>query len=561
MDSKKVNKFGKVLLGSFFVLSALAACNSTGGNEGASDNANENQSSNSGVANTDGFSEEVTLRVPVYDRGVEGVPTVDDNYWTNWIQEEFGDPNNINVEFVPITRQDVMTDYALLASSQDLPTILMEYDYPKVTQWANEGYLTTFDLNDFKEVAPTYYAQMEEEGQLDFTEMDGETYFTLAKRPYWASSYNFQQFYRKDWLEEVGYDEYPTTYKEYEEAMLKIQEAGLAEHPLGGAIIAAQGADVNIPFMDYPIDEKEWATYASAVLPPLGYEPSREYLRRENSKYNQGLLHPEYYITDLETQKARFINGETFVFGEYISSNSDTLNSFYENNPDAELAIVPMTGEDPEAGTSAAYMSDNPFGMIVGFSSQATEEELQAAWMYMEWMAQEETLETMQWGIEGENYTINEETQLPESVGDYEGEYKQGFNNNKDYWAIVVETRMAGTLEDMIAAVTPKGLPKDFTQEVIDVTKQKQELAKEGYAVNFPAYSVPIESEIEYMGTLQQLYTELRDTIVMSDPAEFDKLYDEYSEQYLEAGFQEIIEERAKAYEDGKSTKKLGPTE
>ena len=87
------------------------------------------------------FEENVTLRVPVYDRGVEGVPDVTNNYWTQWIQENFGDVYNVTVEYVPITRTDVMTSYALLAADQNLPTILMEYDYPKLSTWANDGYL------------------------------------------------------------------------------------------------------------------------------------------------------------------------------------------------------------------------------------------------------------------------------------------------------------------------------------------------------------------------------------------------------------------------------------
>ena len=80
------------------------------------------------------FAENVTLQIPVYDRGEAGVPDVTDNYWTKWVQDNFGTPYNITVEYVPITRTDVMTSYALLASSETLPTMLMEYDYPKVAQ-------------------------------------------------------------------------------------------------------------------------------------------------------------------------------------------------------------------------------------------------------------------------------------------------------------------------------------------------------------------------------------------------------------------------------------------
>lgn len=541
----KKNLSGMFLLtSSMFV---LAAC--SGGNEGAG------QESSVGVDETGSFAEKVTLQVPVYDRGVEGVPDVTDNYWTQYIQENFGDPNNIEVEFVPITRSDVMTDYSLLASSQDLPTILMEYDYPKLSQWANEGYLATFDMEAFKQIAPTYYAQMEENGLNQYSEMNGETYFVLGDRPNWSNSFNFQQFYRKDWLEQVGYNEYPATWEDWKDAMLKIKEAGLSEYPAGGTMIPGQGADLPWGFMEFPINEEEWAANISAVIPALTYEPTKKLLERENEKYDLGILNPEYYLTDSATAQAQFANGDTFVYGGYISNTMDWLKSFYESNPDAELGIVPPAENDVEGGTTAVYMADNPFGMIVGFSSMATEDEITAAWMYMEWMSQEDNLEALQWGIEGEHYTLNSDTNLPESIADYDGDKKQGYNNNADYWAIVTAARVVGNLEQQIAALSPKGLPQDFTAEILEQTERKRELGQQGYAVNFPTFTVPINSETEYTGTLTETYKELRDKLVMADPSEFESLYEEYSQAFNDAGFKEIVEERTQAYRDGNSTK------
>ena len=70
------------------------------------------------------------------------------------------------------------------------------------------------------------------------------------------------------------------------------------------------------------------------------------------------------------------------------------LTSFYETNPDAELAIYPVVTEDDTAAdgitVTPAYRSNNPFGMMVGFSSSATEDELKAAWMYLEWMCNDD---------------------------------------------------------------------------------------------------------------------------------------------------------------------------
>ena len=62
-----------------------------------------------GMASWEPFAERVKITVPVYDRSKEGVPAVDDNYWTKWIQENFGDKYNIDVQYVAIPRGDVMT--------------------------------------------------------------------------------------------------------------------------------------------------------------------------------------------------------------------------------------------------------------------------------------------------------------------------------------------------------------------------------------------------------------------------------------------------------------------
>lgn len=510
------------------------------------------------VAGIDGwepFAENVTLKIPVYDRGAEGVPNVSDNYWTHWVQENFGDKYNITVEYVPITRSDVLTSYALLAADQNLPTILMEYDYPKLAQWANDGYLTTYDIDEFAQVAPTYYQRMVDLDQLGYTQMDAECYFALAERPYYNTGYTYVTFYRQDWLEQVGYSEYPTTWAEQKELYQKLIDEGIAEHPLGGQMVTGAGVDQNYAFRTFPLDEENWAAYGDYAIPALGDEANRKFLQRENEKYNLGFTDPEYYVTDIETAKANFVNGKTLQYSGYISAEVDFLTAFYEQNPDGKLAVmIQATTDDPEGGTVPAYRSDNPFGMMIGFSSMATEDEIKAAWMYMEWMTLEDNLFTMQWGIEGENYTVGDDG-LPASVGDYDGEYKQGYNNNKDYWCVTIEARNAGTIEDVIGMSSPQGLPQDFKQELIDNYNAKVEVAEKGWAVADCNFAVVIESASEYQATLLELYTEYRDQLTMCKPEEFDALYDELAQKYADAGYQEIVDERIQAYEAGQSTK------
>ena len=46
----------------------------------------------------------------------------------------------------------------------------------------------------------------------------------------------------------------------------------------------------------------------------------------------------------------------------------------------------------------------------------------------------------------------------------------------------------------------------------------------------------------------------------MCAPEEFDALYAQYAQEYLDAGYQEIIDERAEQFEAGNSTSILNVT-
>lgn len=507
-----------------------------------------------GMDSWEPFAENVTLQVPVYDRGLDGVPDVSNNYWTQWIQENFGDPWNITVEFVPITRNDAMTDYALLASAGTLPTMLMEFDYPKLAQWANDGYLTTFDMNEFAAVAPTYYNRMVELDQLQYSAMEDETYFVFAERPYSNTNYSYQVFVRMDWLEQVGYDHVPSTREEYLDAMQKIMDAGICEHPDGAWMLTGNaGPDQNDAFRTYPLDEREWAMYGDYNIVAMSWNANKELLRAKNEEYSLGITNPEYYVTDTETAKANFVNGKSYWYGGYISGNMDFLTAFYEQNPDGKLAIQPA---DYQYGTSCAYRAENPFGIIVGFSSTATEDQIRAAWMYLEWMSQDDVLFTLQWGLENENYTLDENGN-PVGVGDYNGDYTQGYNNNADYVAPVTASRILGDPEADIRASFPTNLPQtdELVDQILTYYNTRVEQAEEGLAIVPCMFATVINAETEYRDSLASLYVQYRDELTMCDPDDFDTLYDQRAQEYLDAGYQAIIDERGEAYDNGLTTK------
>lgn len=500
------------------------------------------------------FGSKVTITVPVYDRSKEGYPAVDNNYWTKWVQENFGDKWNVDVKYVAIPRSDVMTKYSLLIAAGDTPTILMEYDYPKVTQWANDGAMAVINLDEFAQVAPNYYQKMVDNNQLDYTQVNGKTFFVLSERPYYDAGYTFVTLVRKDWLDQVGLG-VPKTYGEFTKAMDAIMAAGLTDQPLGMRL-PGNAYVANFGFRDYPVDPEEWAMHSSLGTASLPWGPTKNLLKRQNAEFNKGYYSKEYDLdADGNQEKADFINGKTFQYGGYMGANVDWLTAFYENNPGAELAVASSYAVvEPGVVEHPQNRADNPFGMIVGFSSAATKEQLQAAWMYMEWMSQPEVLFTLENGIEGVTYTVDANG-IPVVDGAYRGEEMLNHNNNIDMTCIVHASKVLPSIEDSIKVITPQGIPQDLYDQLLAAYRETRQIADNGWAYTDPIYAVALESESEYNATLFNLYKEYSVQLIKAKPDQFEALYAELSKKYLEAGYQEIIDERLEAYRNNQTTK------
>ena len=569
MKKNTLRKVLSVSLVAAMSASMLVGCGSDAATTETTESADDTAVAEDVVAGMDGwtaFDETVELQIPVYDRGEgsTGCSDVVNNYWTAWVQENFGDKWNINVTYVPITRSDVMTDYNMLASTDSLPTICAEYDYDKLATWEADGFLVPYDVEEFKTIAPTYWQNMVDNGLDAYTQFEDEDYIVLGQRPYGNTNYTFVTWYRQDWLEEAGYTEYPQTTTELIELYKKIQENHPDVYPAQLSQATGNGIDQNYSYRSYPQDEETWATVGDYQTPALPAEAQKNFLKLQNYFYNEGLMDPEYSLKSADDLVSDFVAGKAFTYTGYTSSNNDKLAAFYENNPDATLGVVVCSGEfteDKTWGTNNSYRPNNVFGAMVGFSSDASDDEIKAAMMYLEWLSQDDVLFTMTWGEEGVNYTIGEDGN-PVAVSNEELEAagnmdkQQGHNNNVDYWMLVTASKSFGDIETDIAAISPKGLPQDFTQDIIDNYYGQLALYEAGYANSDCLFGATLTSVADYGETLQnQTYPELRDQLITCSEDDFDAQYEEAVETYLAAGYQDIMDERLELFNSGLTTR------
>ena len=492
-----------------------------------------------GVMPMSGASADVTIKIPVYDRGFEGW-NVTDNYFTQWIQDEFGTPNGITVQFVAITRSAEVQDYMQMLAAGNAPDIVFHYDMPQAVTYQAEGALQPLDMDEMKEYAPTYYEMSK--GMVDtYGALDGETYFYFANRP---TAYNWLTLIRQDWIDAVGMT-MPENLEEYNALLLAWNEAGLGtvNHEL-----RKDNFTYSYPFRVWPNDPQEHALYSELSVADFTWQPTYDYLKNLNYQYHAGLLDPEFYLNvDTNAALAKFVAGEAGTYSLYLASGSPVITSLLANFPEATLATLNPRAESP-GGAPAMERGYWPFGMIQGINAAADEATRIAIWKYLEWLIQPENLFKLENGVEGENYTLNDNG-VAIKVPDFDGVSVLSANNNKDYWCLVEESAQYPTPEAQESANLLNWAPEGYEQLIVDSKKYFDENADT--RIPDVLYTTAVTTVAEYKAELNELWQELYVKCVMCAEDEFEAVYEESCNIFLDAGYQEILDQKAELYAQG----------
>jgi len=205
-----------------------------------------------GVSSAEGSAsqasgKQVTLKVEVFDRGnaPAGAGPVTNNYWTQWIQKNFGDPNNIKVEFVPVPRNQEVDKLNVLMATGDAPDIVFTYDMNTIYNYIKDDGLA--DLTDLIGTAPNLKKYLGDE-VLSYGVFNGKQYTIPAKR---TLQFTQSSYIRKDWLDKLGLP-VPTTTQQFYDTMKAFKEKDPGQ--VGSKLIpydfsAINGSNITSPFV------------------------------------------------------------------------------------------------------------------------------------------------------------------------------------------------------------------------------------------------------------------------------------------------------------------------
>lgn len=482
------------------------------------------------------YDEPVTLKVSVFDRGATGQTPVDNNYWTEWIQKEFGDPRNINIEWVVIPRSEEVDKLNILMASGDAADICIVYNESVITNFVKQGGLV--ELSDLIEEHGQNIKAYLGEDLLSYGIFEGGQYAIPAKRVVLGTQ---GMFMREDWLEKLGM-EMPTTKEEFYNALVAFrdQNPGEQETVIPYAIDFDLGAHnhLRLSFIK-DLDERTLAT-----VPDLMWDGYEDYVLFMNKLYNEGLISPDFALdnsgsaimwADVSSGKA---GGYTMNYDHPIRVSPGILSSLQAFEPDAKL--TPLNCFESVTDSSKYYHEMYaPNGIFTFVPVYAKHPE--AAIMYLDWLTDMDVLYFLQNGEEGVHHELNEEG-IPVLL-DVQDERKFNSMQNIDF-TLLTNGQEFPDPEMMIKAQALS------YQSYADLFEPMFVVANTDPVTTHFHFDVVLEADAQYGTSLGQFKRELLTKSVMAKPEDCLDTFHTLRDQYMKDGGQAVMEEKTIAWDN-----------
>lgn len=534
---KALQKTAMLLISMIMLFTLVIGCSNNTANNTANTSA-PSETTKEADKESEAPKERVTLKIEVFDRGntPDGM-TVTDNLMTKYIQEKFGDPNNIDVEFVAVPRSEEINQLNVLMAAGTAPDIIFTYNAGAIYNFAAQGGLT--DLTDIiKEHGPNLQSYLAD--SLKYGVFDGKQYSMVARR---VNLQKYSSLVRQDWLDKLKLPVPKTTQETYDTlvAFKDNKLGGEQTIPLGFALAPDSYEPIIWSFIKEQSDEARYlrsVTIGSREYPILmdGHKEGIQFL---NKLYNEGLMDPDFALdVDKKRKREQVVNGHVGMYSEdamgtYGDGDASIAMTLEKNVPGADLTpLLPWTDFEGK-NRQPSY---TPSGMHIAvpvFSERAVE-----AVKYIDWMSQDKVIQYMAFGDEGVHHNIVDGFPVTNSSD----EAKKLLYNSGDM-LIVTNGIDFGSVE------------KNIESTVLPVVEKHREDAKQSRlnsikdSVQQPIqFDKPLESEAKHSVVMLDKYHELLVKSTLAKPADFDKTYEAALKDFMDTAGTEVIAERTALY-------------
>ena len=504
----------------------------------------QNAPAKEGDSSTNPNSPPATLTVEVFDRGKSGQPSLNDNLWTKYINENFGKQYNATVEFVAVPRTQEVDKLNVLMAADEAPDISFTYDAGTVYNYVTQGGLAQLDdpIEKYGQNLKKYLG----EDILKYGNFDGKQYSIPGKRTVLMYA---NAFIRKDWLDKLNM-EVPTTSDELYDALVAFRDQNpgnvdgvvpLAYSIPGGNI----GGDILESIFYTDLSEETIAKYTLNTVSLLKWKMPgyKDYMQFMNKLYNEKLLSPDFALDKTNDQANADLSGgkSGVVFSAVWDHIYRSSPGIYENIkkiiPDAEL--IPLELENSSTG-KYSKMTYHPYSAYIIVPKASKNVEL--AVKFLDWMSDLKNIRYLQSGEEGVDYNLEDGIAVP--ITDKVTPVVEQKSLGGDYCMIVGGGTETG---DDTKNIRASAIGYKKAAAVDDIMKAAEASLRDGYTSFY--FSVPNSAQAKYSKTLTEKTAQMTAQLITCKPSEFSALYDSQVEEYMQAGGQAVVDENIKNYQ------------
>lgn len=497
-------------------------------------------------------NENIKLTVMMYERGntTNTYGSATENYWTKWIQSNFGDPNGISIEYIPVPRSNDAEKVNTMMAGGSAPDIIFSYDSNMIMNYGKNGGLHELSAL-VEEHGVNMKANMFE--TFEYGKADGNMWAIVAKR---VNVGRYTTFIRTDWLDRMNYKlevnengHYHMSIDDFTNLLrqaktLDLDKTGMEIYPLGviGAYTATQSRPIIYSFLNTPeLTDEVRACYNEMFWP--GYKDGVRYL---NKLYNEGLVDPDFMV-DTDTSYASFSallsNGRMLAYG-HDCQYTTAVEALYEANAEANISAVQI---DNRYGKQFVDVYA-PTGMYVAVP--ATCKNPEAAVKYLDFLANYDNAKVLQYGFEGIHYEMVDG--VPTTIAKTNEE--KAADTNNDYERITVGDMMLVYNGRPYGYATSTAGMTPIKARLQKLTDLGYEMAKIGGSAPYYFQGIRTAAQEEYDGFLPGLIENLP-ALISCTVEEFDTKYDAVLNGYLTAGGQAVIDAQIELYRELEAAK------
>ena len=499
------------------------------------------------------FADARSITVEIYDRGNDGGSDPENNMYTEYIKKGMKEKYNVDVTFKKVPRWTEVDEINNLLAAGDAPDICVTYSYPTVLTYAEMGGVIDLSplVEQYKSLLPNLFAWLGDTNVYwDKDPKDGTLWAIEGKR---AEQQRIVTYVRKDWLDKLGLD-VPTTRQQFED-MLVAFDANASE-------LLGNDANKMVPFqVSYDVGWTANNLIASFLDPNMsdkefyinGFDDrmvtqngTKEAVRLLNKWYNMGLLWDDFALygsgdtTGDDMIKAGYVGAFMVNWDQPFRNGEDSFVANLQRNVGPDAAVIPVDCFENSAGKYAKYLYSSAGDRKIFFP--VTNDEPLASLLYLDFISEPETIRFLQAGEEGVTHNVLESGAI--EIIAAEGDAIQNSGKNIDYTITCNGTCFGDQeLATLSLAYGYAGVDPELVLAA-DKIAMTDGIAPENVNVGI------IEAEAGVGDTLSAKRDQLYDQAVVAADGDFDATWDRLMDEYLSAGGQDIMDERAAKWEE-----------